>query len=112
MNRNAIAPTRLTPLVFQLSRQEEALDPRCPLSPFDLSAEAVYAGAELFERHEQSRIEGAKEVPEVILGLWCFQALRGVVLPKTGPREDAGKDFQDQSQTVALMLPNDWPWHK
>src|SRR5262249_3015910 len=97
MHRNAMALPRLTPLVLQLPRQYEALDSRRPLPLFDLSTEAVYAGAELFERHEQSRVEGAKEVAEIMLGRRYFQALWGVVLPKTGTREDTGQDFQDQS---------------
>ena len=87
MHRNAVAPPRLTPLVLQLPRQYEALDPRRSLPLFDLATEAVYTGAKPFERHEQGRVEGAKEVPEILLGIRCFQVLWGVLLPKTSTRE-------------------------
>jgi len=81
--------------VLQLPRQDEALDSRHALPLFDLGTEAVYTGAELCERHKQGGVERAKEVPEIMLGLRCFQVLRGVVLPKTGTGEDTGKNFQD-----------------
>ena len=90
-----MAQPRLTPLVLQLPRQDEALDSRHSLPLFDLGTEAVYARAELFERHEQGRVEGAKEVAEIILGVRGFQILWSVVLPKTGTGEDTRKNFQD-----------------
>jgi hypothetical protein len=62
---------------------------------FDFGSEAVYTRAELVERHEQGRVEGAKEVAEIILGVRGFQRLWGVVLPKTGTGEDTRKHFQD-----------------
>jgi hypothetical protein len=62
---------------------------------FDLGAQAVYTGAKLFEWHEQGGVERAKEVSEIVPGSRCFQALWGMVLPKTGTREDTGKHFQD-----------------
>jgi hypothetical protein len=95
MHRNPMAQPRLTPLMLQLSRQYEALDSRHALPLFDLGTEAVYTGAELFERHEQGRVERAKEVSEIMLGLRCFQVLWGVILSKTGTSEYTGKDFQD-----------------
>ena len=90
-----MAQPRLTPLVLQLPRQYEALDSRHALPLFDLGTEAVYTGAELFERHEQGGVERAKEVSEIMLGLRCFQVLWGVILPKTGTSEHPRKDFQD-----------------
>ena len=93
MHWNPVAQPRLTPLVLQLPRQYEALDSRRSLPLFDLATEAVYTGAKLFERHEQGRVEGAKEVSEMLLGLRCFQVLWGVLLPKTSTREYTGEDF-------------------
>ena len=95
MHWNPMAQPRLTPLVLQLPRQYEALDSRRSLPLFDLATEAVYTGAKLFERHEQGRVEGAKEVSEILLGIRCFQVLWGVLLPKTSTREYTGEDFQD-----------------
>ena len=93
MHRNPMAQPRVTPLVLQLPRQYEALDSRRSLPLFDLATEAVYTGAKLFERHEQGRVEGAKEVSEILLGIRCFQVLWGVLLPKTSTREYTGEDF-------------------
>ena len=95
MYRNPVAQPRLTPLVLQLPRQYKALDSRHSLPLFNLGTEAVYTRAELFERHEQGRVERAKEVSEIMLGVWCFQVLGGVALPETGTGEYTGKNFQD-----------------
>jgi hypothetical protein len=109
MHWNPLAQARLTPLVLQLPRQEETLDPGRALPLFDLGPQAVQADAELGERHEQGRIEGAKEVAEVMLCLRVVQALWGVVLPKAGAREDTGQDFQNEGEPIAFMLSNDGP---
>ena len=98
MHWNPMAQPRLTPLVLQLPRQYEALDSRRSLPLFDLGTQAVYAGAELFERHEQGRVEGAKEVSEILLGIRCFQVLWGVLLPKTRTREYTGRDSRTKAR--------------
>src|SRR4029453_10460583 len=112
MHRNPMAQPRLTPLVLQLPRQYEALDSRHSLPLFDLGTEAVYARVELFERHEQGRVEGAKEVAEIILDVQGFQRLWSVVLPKTGTGEYTRKNFQDYGETRAFMRTNNRPWPK